>query len=148
MAVGGRPSRLRCRAGAASRLRPARSQASKPPPKPPRRYTIAAARSYVRRSPQPGPALSPLWAAKRCLADLRCLNPTPHAHPSAARFKAAVESYLEELVVRRELSDNFCHYTPDYDRLSCAAQWARDSLEAHRGDKREFVYTRCGAPVA
>ncbi|GFR43830.1 hypothetical protein Agub_g4951, partial [Astrephomene gubernaculifera] len=59
-----------------------------------------------------------------------------------AKYKAAVESYLEELVVRRELSDNFCHYTPDYDRLSCAAEWARESLNKHRGDKREFLYRR------
>lgn len=58
------------------------------------------------------------------------------------RHKAAVESYLEELVVRRELADNFCHYTPDYDNLSCAAEWARESLEKHRTDKREFLYTR------
>ena len=29
-------------------------------------------------------------------------------HPSA-------ESFLEELIVRRELSDNFCYYNSDYD---------------------------------
>ena len=28
---------------------------------------------------------------------------------SRVRYKDAVESFLEELVVRRELSDNFCH---------------------------------------
>ncbi|PNG99006.1 Deoxyribodipyrimidine photo-lyase, partial [Tetrabaena socialis] len=59
-----------------------------------------------------------------------------------AKYKAAVESYLEELVVRRELSDNFCHYTPNYDSLDCAAAWARESLDKHRVDKREFIYTR------
>ncbi|KAG2489952.1 hypothetical protein HYH03_011582 [Edaphochlamys debaryana] len=58
------------------------------------------------------------------------------------KFKAAVESYLEELVVRRELSDNFCHFTPNYDSLDCAAAWARESLDKHRTDKREHVYTR------
>lgn len=26
------------------------------------------------------------------------------------REKQAIDSFLEELVVRRELSDNFCHY--------------------------------------
>ncbi|MEW5300577.1 MAG: hypothetical protein WDW36_003496 [Sanguina aurantia] len=58
------------------------------------------------------------------------------------KHKAAVESYLEELVVRRELSDNFCEFTPNYDSLDCAAQWARDSLELHRADKREHLYTQ------
>ncbi|PNW75594.1 hypothetical protein CHLRE_12g533000v5 [Chlamydomonas reinhardtii] len=66
-----------------------------------------------------------------------------------AKYKAAVESYLEELVVRRELADNFCHYCPTYDSLEAAAEWARDSLDKHRTDKREFLYTRdqleCGA---
>jgi hypothetical protein len=37
----------------------------------------------------------------------------PHLYsflpPPSNRYKEAVESYLEELVVRRELSDNFCH---------------------------------------
>ncbi|GIL76978.1 hypothetical protein Vretimale_8581 [Volvox reticuliferus] len=59
-----------------------------------------------------------------------------------AKFKAAVESFLEELVIRRELSDNFCHYTPNYDSLDCAAEWARETLEKHRVDKREHLYTR------
>ncbi|GLC37213.1 hypothetical protein PLESTB_000992000 [Pleodorina starrii] len=59
-----------------------------------------------------------------------------------AKYKAAVESFLEELVVRRELSDNFCHYTPNYDSLSCAAEWAKESLEKHRTDKREHLYSR------
>ncbi|GAX72643.1 hypothetical protein CEUSTIGMA_g99.t1 [Chlamydomonas eustigma] len=60
-----------------------------------------------------------------------------------AKYKEAVEGFLEELVVRRELSDNFCHYTPDsYDNINCAAVWARDSLEKHLVDKREYLYTR------
>lgn len=46
-------------------------------------------------------------------------------------------------MVRRELSDNFCHYTPAYDSLDGAAQWAQDSLALHARDKREHVYTRC-----
>ena len=32
-----------------------------------------------------------------------------------------VKSYLEESVVRRELSDNFCFYEPNYDNLDGAA---------------------------
>ncbi|KAG2453370.1 hypothetical protein HYH02_001594 [Chlamydomonas schloesseri] len=59
-----------------------------------------------------------------------------------AKYKAAVESYLEELVVRRELADNFCHYCSTYDSIEAAAEWARESLDKHRTDKREFLYTR------
>lgn len=35
-----------------------------------------------------------------------------------------------------------CRYTPNYDSFDCAAQWAKDSLNLHRTDPREHVYTR------
>ena len=51
-------------------------------------------------------------------------------------------AFLEEGIVRRELSDNYVHYTPnDYDTLQGAAQWAQDSLELHSTDEREYLYT-------
>jgi len=53
----------------------------------------------------------------------------------------SVASFLEESIVRRELSDNFCHYEPAYDSLDGAAGWARESLELHASDKREHVYS-------
>jgi hypothetical protein len=45
-------------------------------------------------------------------------------------------------VIRRELADNFCHYCPQYDSLAACYDWARDTLAAHAGDKREYLYTR------
>ncbi len=56
-------------------------------------------------------------------------------------YKEAVDSFVEEIVVRRELSDNFCHYQPQYDTLEGCAKWARDSLELHAADKRNYVYS-------
>lgn len=53
----------------------------------------------------------------------------------------AVDGFVEELVVRRELSDNFCLYTPDYDQVSGFPAWARNTLEAHRGDPRPYLYS-------
>ncbi len=53
-----------------------------------------------------------------------------------------VEAYLEELIVRRELSMNFCRYNPQYDSLACLPDWARETLEAHADDAREYVYER------
>ncbi|QIN80900.1 deoxyribodipyrimidine photolyase [Rubrobacter marinus] len=53
-----------------------------------------------------------------------------------------IDSYVEEVVVRRELSMNFCFYTPDYDSYSCLPDWAKKTLEEHKGDEREYVYTR------
>jgi deoxyribodipyrimidine photo-lyase len=53
-----------------------------------------------------------------------------------------LDSYLEELIIRRELSMNFCHYTPDYDQFSCLPNWAKKTLEEHKDDEREYLYTR------
>jgi deoxyribodipyrimidine photo-lyase len=51
------------------------------------------------------------------------------------------DAFLEELIVRRELSDNFCYYNPDYDRFQGYPEWARKTLDDHRADEREYLYT-------
>ncbi|HEY9484320.1 MAG TPA: deoxyribodipyrimidine photo-lyase [Micromonosporaceae bacterium] len=51
------------------------------------------------------------------------------------------ETLIEEMVVRKELSDNFCLYEPSYDRLDGAAAWARRTLAAHASDVRSYVYS-------
>ena len=50
-------------------------------------------------------------------------------------------AYLEQLIVRRELAINFCHYNPLYDSLKCLPNWARETLEAHADDGREYIYS-------
>jgi deoxyribodipyrimidine photo-lyase len=52
------------------------------------------------------------------------------------------EAFLEELIVRRELADNFCYYNKNYDRFEGFPEWARKTLDAHRADKREYLYAR------
>lgn len=51
-----------------------------------------------------------------------------------------VESYIEELIVRRELAMNFVNFNPDYDRYEGLPVWARKTLEEHAKDKRAFLY--------
>ncbi|GIV46146.1 MAG: deoxyribodipyrimidine photo-lyase [Ignavibacterium sp.] len=53
----------------------------------------------------------------------------------------AAKSFLEELIVRRELSDNFCYFNPKYDSFDGFPDWAKKTLNEHRKDKREFVYS-------
>ncbi|XP_018319593.2 deoxyribodipyrimidine photo-lyase isoform X1 [Agrilus planipennis] len=57
-------------------------------------------------------------------------------------YKESVERYLEELIVRRELSDNYCFYNENYDNIEGADKWARTTLDIHRKDKREYIYTK------
>jgi deoxyribodipyrimidine photo-lyase len=51
------------------------------------------------------------------------------------------ESFLEELIVRKELADNFCFYNPNYDTFLGFPDWAKKTLDAHRKDKRDYVYS-------
>ncbi len=52
-----------------------------------------------------------------------------------------VAAFLEELIVRRELSDNFCTYNKQYDTLHGAPDWARETLAAHAKDTRDYTYS-------
>ncbi len=54
---------------------------------------------------------------------------------------ASKKAFLEELIVRRELADNFCFHNPNYDRCSGFPPWAQASLNKHRTDPREYCYT-------
>ncbi len=53
---------------------------------------------------------------------------------------AQIDTFLEELVVRRELNFNFVTYEPDYDRYGSLPEWCRTTLDTHRGDVRHPVY--------
>ncbi len=52
-----------------------------------------------------------------------------------------MNALLEELIVRKELSDNFCLHNPHYKSLQGAPVWGRQTLEAHKMDSREFIYS-------
>ena len=47
---------------------------------------------------------------------------------------------LEQLIVRRELADNFCYYNRRYDEFAGFPECDRKSLDEHRQDKRVHVY--------
>lgn len=53
-----------------------------------------------------------------------------------------VPAFLEELIVRRELAVNFVRYNNAYDSFTSLPAWAQKTLAEHRGDQREYVYSR------
>jgi deoxyribodipyrimidine photo-lyase len=59
----------------------------------------------------------------------------------ADRVDENVETYLEELIVRRELPMNFVFYEPRYDSYEQLPAWARETLAEHTRDPREPLYT-------
>lgn len=50
-------------------------------------------------------------------------------------------AFFEELVVRRELADNFCFYNENYDNPKGFPDWAKKTLLEHKDDPREYLYT-------
>lgn len=54
----------------------------------------------------------------------------------------SIPPFIEELVIRRELTDNFCFYNKKYDSVEGAYEWAQKTLKDHAKDKREYLYTR------
>jgi deoxyribodipyrimidine photo-lyase len=61
---------------------------------------------------------------------------------AAKKSSEGTAAFIEEAVVRRELSDNFCFYNQSYDNLDAAAGWASASLELHTADERAHIYTQ------
>ncbi|MBI0583033.1 MAG: deoxyribodipyrimidine photo-lyase [Methanomassiliicoccus sp.] len=80
--------------------------------------------------------LSPYLHFGQLSAQRVALEVRASAAPSEAK-----EHYLDQLVVKRELSDNFCYHTPHYDTFRAFPKWARDSMDKHRSDPREHLYT-------
>lgn len=51
------------------------------------------------------------------------------------------KAFLEELIIRKELSDNFCYYNHNYNSVEGFPAWAKKTLFDHAKDKREYIYT-------
>ncbi|KAJ8952488.1 hypothetical protein NQ318_003284 [Aromia moschata] len=72
-------------------------------------------------------------SAQRCALEIKSVE---------SLYKDQCEKFLEELIIRKELSDNYCLYNDNYDNINGAANWARETLTAHKKDKRSWIYTR------
>jgi deoxyribodipyrimidine photo-lyase len=68
--------------------------------------------------------ISPLWIAFQAL---KTKSP-------------GTEAFLEELIVRRELSMNFVYYNERYDSLEAIPEWAKKTLKTHQKNRRPYLY--------
>jgi deoxyribodipyrimidine photo-lyase len=68
-----------------------------------------------------------------------------HRMRDAARLdggvKESLASFVEELVVRRELSQNYVYFEPHYDSYGALPEWARSTLSEHAPDERPARYS-------
>jgi deoxyribodipyrimidine photo-lyase len=66
------------------------------------------------------------------------------AHADASRdpvLRASADAFIEEIVVRRELAQNYCYYNKEYTSMKGAKPWARQTLERHLKDPRDHEYS-------
>lgn len=68
------------------------------------------------------------------------VSPVSLARAALDQSESAAQSYLEQLVVRRELALNFVLYNPDYARYESAVpDWARKSLSEREGIEEPYT---------
>jgi deoxyribodipyrimidine photo-lyase len=53
----------------------------------------------------------------------------------------SVAAFIEECVVRAEISENFCFYNPHYNSYDGFPAWAKKTLEKASTDAREYIYS-------
>ncbi len=51
-------------------------------------------------------------------------------------------AFREQVLVRRELSENYCWYEPSYDMVDGFPNWARKTLDKHLYDSRPYLYDK------
>jgi deoxyribodipyrimidine photo-lyase len=54
---------------------------------------------------------------------------------------ANISKYLDELITWREVGFHFAHHRDDYDKLESLPDWALETLNDHRDDPREWIYS-------
>lgn len=87
---------------------------------------------------------------KNCVSNL---SPYLHfGHISAQRIMLEIKkkgidrdttsgAFEEELVIRKELSDNYCFYNRFYNSIEGLPNWAQKTLNEHTKDRRDYIYS-------
>jgi len=52
-----------------------------------------------------------------------------------------VDGFLDEVITWREVGFHFAHHEPNYDQFETLPDWARKTLNKHRDDEREYLYS-------
>jgi deoxyribodipyrimidine photo-lyase len=53
----------------------------------------------------------------------------------------SIDAYLEELIVRRELSYNMTLHNANYDSLAALPAWVQKTMREHADDARQYLYS-------
>jgi deoxyribodipyrimidine photo-lyase len=71
------------------------------------------------------------------------ISPQEIYHAVLASKHEHSHKFIEELIIRRELSYNFIYYNDGYDDFnSMTYEWAYQTMNAHKMDPKEYIYTK------
>ena len=52
------------------------------------------------------------------------------------------DAFIEQVLIRKELADNFCEFEKNYDHFEGFHPWAQKTLDEHRNDERDYLYPK------
>ncbi len=52
-----------------------------------------------------------------------------------------VDGFLDEVITWREVGFHFAHHRPDYDQIESLPNWVQKTMDEHRDDPREWIYS-------
>jgi deoxyribodipyrimidine photo-lyase len=106
-----------------------------------REFLVARLDGYADRRSEPGAFQCSLLSPYLHFGQISPVEIALAVRDAGTGGDADRQAYLDELIVRRELAANFVEFEPRYDDYACLPSWARATLERHRADPREHVYT-------
>lgn len=68
---------------------------------------------------------------------------TPNGGKNSGFFNGDenIESFLDEVITWREVGFHYAHHVDNYDEFESLPNWAKTTMEEHKDDVREYVYT-------
>lgn len=75
------------------------------------------------------------------IGSVSVMNAVSAAVVANAALQNDADALQEELVIRKELADNYCNYNQDYTTLRGAPEWSRRTLQKHETDPRNYIYS-------
>lgn len=52
-----------------------------------------------------------------------------------------IQSFLDEVITWREVGFHYAHHRPDYDEIESLPNWVKQTMTAHEGDHRKWIYS-------
>ena len=73
--------------------------------------------------------------------DIASVKPNNGAREGFFGGNKSIQSFLDEVITWREVGFHFAHHRDDYDQFESLPDWVLETLEEHKNDPREYVYS-------